>query len=33
VPKFHTRLTAGGKPPYDTWAFVVVRARKYPGQR
>lgn len=24
MTKFHTRLTAGGKPPYDTWTFVVV---------
>ncbi|MDA0372485.1 MAG: DUF1905 domain-containing protein [Planctomycetota bacterium] len=24
MTKFHTRLTAGGKPPYGTWTFVVV---------
>lgn len=24
MPKFHTRLTTGAEPPYDTWTFVVV---------
>jgi hypothetical protein len=27
MPSFSTKLVPGGKPPYDTWTFVVV-----PGQ-
>ncbi len=26
MPTFITRLVAGGKPPYDTWTFIVVPA-------